>query len=99
MTEKLRLTRQGAKIQSDAQTRGEPVDSRKTEQLRACEQKYLPLVEWEKHPANPKAADFKRDLNAILKPRNHEGGDTIADGTEVAEAMEMTAACEREAAA
>jgi hypothetical protein len=93
------FTREEAKVAEDAQTAGEPVNGQKATELRECEQKYLPLVEWEKDPANPKAADFQRFVNGCLKAKGIQlDGDKIPDDS-LAKAMDLTPACEREAAA
>lgn len=88
-----------AKIAMDAATKGQLTDSKQAEGILACEQKYLPQVEWEKDPANPKAADFERLVNACLKQKGIKREGTTYAEDNIAEALDATSDCELEVAA
>ncbi|UQU63307.1 hypothetical protein COUCH_30495 [Couchioplanes caeruleus] len=93
-------TRVDAKKAEDAAAHGRRVDSKEAAALKECEEKFLPLPEWEKDPANPKASDFARAVNKCLKAKGiRMDGDSIADSENVAKALNTSSACEREVAA
>ena len=78
---------------------GEPGTDQKSQELRACELQYYPLVEWERDPANPRAQDFQRAVTKCLKAKGVKmEGDAFTDA-DVAKGMDLTPECEREAAA
>lgn len=68
--------------------------SKKAQELRACEEGYYPLPEWEFDPANPEAADFKNAVNKCMKKA--AGDDS---GQNAAKLLEAADKCEREVAA
>jgi hypothetical protein len=93
-------TRVDAKKAEDAAARGRHVDDKKAAALKECEEKYLPLPEWEKDPANPKASDFARAVNKCLQAKGIKmDGDSIDDSENVAKALDASGDCEREVAA
>ncbi|MEV4704947.1 hypothetical protein [Actinoplanes sp. NPDC049316] len=93
-------TRVDAKKAEDARARGASGGGKKAAELRECEEKYLPLPEWEKDPANPRAGDFARAVAKCLKAKGIKmEGDEIADSEDVATALDASGDCEREVAA
>jgi hypothetical protein len=93
-------TRVDAKKEEEAAAHGRPAGSKKARELRECEDKYLPLPEWEKDPANPRAGDFARAVNKCLKGKGIKmEGDSIADSEDVGKALKASGECEREVAA
>jgi hypothetical protein len=73
------------------------VASKKEQELRACEEQYYPLPEWELDPANPEAADFDDAVNQCLKEK---GIDTKSESKQdITKMMDATDRCQREVAA
>ena len=69
------------------------VAPKKEQELRACEEQFYPLPEWELDPANPEAADFADAVDQCLKKKG------IDAKSAVAKMMEATGQCQREVAA
>jgi hypothetical protein len=68
-------------------------------ELRACEEQFYPLVEWERDPANPQAADFAEAVKACLQQQGIKfDGEGFADNN-VTRGLELSPECERKAAA
>jgi hypothetical protein len=67
------------------------------QELRACEEQYYPLPEWELDPANPQAGDFAHAVDQCLKKK---GFDPKSDSRQnVAKMLDATDQCQREVAA
>ncbi len=93
------FTQLDGKLNMDDRQQGKALNSDKAKQLLACEQKYFPLPEWERDPANPRAADFQHAVTACLKARGVKmEGDAFAKDESLPNALELAHECELEAA-
>ncbi|BCJ49014.1 hypothetical protein Asp14428_04890 [Actinoplanes sp. NBRC 14428] len=80
-------------------TRVDPKAGKKIRELQDCTARYFPLPEWERDPANPRAADFEHEVTKCLKAKGVTmTGDGAMAGDNVRKSLELTPACEREAA-